>query len=302
MRTLITGAQGFVGRHLDEHLRRSGDTVVGVDRECDVTDLESVTRTIAQCRPEVIYHLAALTDVGASWKESALFTRVNVLGTANVLKATRSVVPDALVLLVSSADVYGVVRERDLPLSETHHPVPVNPYAQSKLEAEQIAFDAIRSQQQRVIIARPFNHVGPGQSVDFAVAALVSRLLDARDRGQREIRVGNLASRRDFSDVRDVVRAYRMLVQYGQSGEIYNVASGVDVGLLDVATELVDLIAPGVQLVRDPELFRPVEVPVMRGSAAKLHDLTGWEPSFTLGESLRDVIDDFEQRRAAPLR
>lgn len=302
MQALITGAQGFVGRHLDEHLRRSGDAVVGVDRECDVTDLESVTRTIEQCRPDVIYHLAAMTDVGASWKESALFTRVNVLGTANVLKATRSVVPGSLVLLVSSADVYGVVPEHDLPLGETHHPVPVNPYAQSKLEAEQIAFDAIRSQQQRVIIARPFNHVGPGQSVHFVVAALVSRLLDARDRGQREIRVGNLASRRDFSDVRDVVRAYRMLVQYGQSGEIYNVASGVDVALLDVATELVDLIAPGVQLVRDPELFRPVEVPVMRGSAAKLHDLTGWEPSFTLRESLRDVIDDLEQRRAVPLR
>ncbi len=297
MRALITGSKGFVGRHLYEHLRRSGDEVVAVDRDCDVTVLESVTRKFEESRPQVIYHLAAMTHVGESWNDPALFTRVNVLGTATVLKAAREVVPGALVLLVSSADVYGVVRESDLPLHETYHPVPVNPYAQSKLEAEQIAFDAVRTEGQRVIVARPFNHVGPGQSTRFVVPALASRLLDARAQGLNEIPVGNLSARRDFSDVRDVVRAYRLLMQFGQAGEIYNVASGRDVTLIDVAKELVAMLCPGVRLVPDPALFRPVEVPIMRGSFEKLHLVTGWEPTISLHTSLRDVVEDLKTRR-----
>jgi len=297
VKALITGADGFVGRHLTAHLRRSGDEVVAVDRECDVTDLEAVRHVMSDNRPDVIYHLAAMTHVGDSWKEPALFARVNVLGTANVLKATREVLDDALVLLVSSADVYGVVQPDDLPLRESHHPVPVSPYAQSKLEAEQIAFDSFRSEGQRVIVTRPFNHVGPGQSTQFVIPALVERLLDARAGGADEIAVGNLSVRRDFSDVRDVVRAYRLLVQHGRSGEIYNVASGVDVGLDDLAVELVELVAPGMRLVPDSSLFRPVEVPVMRGDVEKLHYLTGWEASIPLSTSLHDVVADFEDRR-----
>jgi GDP-4-dehydro-6-deoxy-D-mannose reductase len=297
MRAFITGSNGFVGRHLEGHLQRSGDDVRGVDMDCDVTDLESVTRAMRDWHPEVIYHLAALTHVGESWNEPALFNRVNVLGTANVLKAARTVAPDALVLLVSSADVYGVVRESDLPLTETHHPVPVNPYAQSKREAEQIAFDAFRTEHQRVIVTRPFNHVGPGQSVQFVVPALVNRLLDAREQGLREIAVGDLSARRDFSDVRDVVRAYRLLMQYGQSGEVYNVASGADVALTDLAHSLVEMLCPDVQLVEDPSLMRPVEIPIMRGSIEKLHELTGWEPSIPLATSLNDVVEDLRSRR-----
>jgi len=296
-KALITGSMGFVGRHLDEHLRSCGDEVIGVDRNCDVTDLEAVVRTLQQHRPDVIYHLAAMTHVGESWNDPGLFTRVNVLGTANVLKAARTVVPNALVLLVSSSDVYGVVSEADLPLRETHPPVPANPYAQSKREAEQIAFDAVRNEHQQVIVVRPFNHVGPGQSIQFVVPALVSRLLEAKNDGLGEIPVGDLSPRRDFSDVRDVVRAYRLLTRFGKSGEIYNVASGQNVALLDLAHQLVALLCPGVKLVPDESLFRPVEIPVMRGSAQKLHDTTGWEPTIPLSQSLADVVIDVQSRR-----
>lgn len=296
MYAFITGGRGFVGGHLREHLEAAGDEVRVVDRECDVTVSEQVSDALSERPPDVIYHLAALASVARSWREPSEFTRVNVLGTLNVLQSAREAAPRASVIVVSSADVYGVVAESDLPLRESRPPAPANPYSQTKVEAEIFARDAARAGQ-RVIIARPFNHVGPRQSTEFVVPALAQRLLDARDQGLDEIAVGDLSPRRDFSDVRDVVRAYRLLELYGASGEIYNVASGHDVAIADVAARLVALIAPAVKLVRDESLIRPVEVPVMRGSFDKLHDTTGWEPTIALEQSLLDVIRDLEERR-----
>ncbi len=298
MKALVTGADGFVGGHLLEHLRANGDVVVGVDRECDVTDAPSVRDVLEQVRPDAIYHLAALTAVGASWSNAVEFTRVNVLGTKNVLDAASDVVPAATIVLVSSADVYGVVRPEDLPLVESFRVAPANPYASSKVEAEHVARDAVRERRQRVVIARPFNHVGPGQSTDFVVPAIVNRLLQAVADGADEIVVGDLSTRRDFSDVRDVVRAYRLLIEHGVSGEVYNIASGVDVGLSDIAHRLVEAIAPHVRLVTDETLIRPVEVPVSCGSYERLRRATKWRPTITLDTSLHDVIDEMRTRRA----
>jgi GDP-4-dehydro-6-deoxy-D-mannose reductase len=200
------------------------------------------------------------------------------------------VVPEARVVLVSSAEVYGIVRAEDLPLTETSPTVPVNPYSTSKLEAELVARDAVRSRHQGVVIARPFNHIGPGQSSVFVVPALVQRMLEATAQGRHFIMVGDLSTRRDFSDVRDVVRAYRLLSEWGRAGEAYNVASGHDIALSDVADDLRRRINPDLELLVDPDLLRPVEVPVSRGSFAKLHEATGWEPTYTLSQSLDDVI------------
>lgn len=296
MRALVTGANGFAGRHLCAHLRESGDEVVAVDRECNVTVEARVERALRSHEPEVIYHLAAMTHVGESWNNRIEFVRVNVFGTRNVLEAAHRVVPHAPVLLVSSADVYGIVSESELPLRETHLAVPANPYAQSKLQAELLGLDLARETGQRVVIVRPFNHVGPGQSTTFVIPALVSRLLDARERDLTEISVGDLSTRRDFCDVRDVVRAYRLLMQKGRGGEIYNVASGRDSALIDIANDLVEMIAPNVKLVPDVALIRPVEVPVMRGSYDKIHRATGWEPQITLSTSLDDVISELRTR------
>lgn len=297
MKAFVTGADGFVGRHLLEHLRASGDDAVGVDRECDVTDARRVLAALEAVQPDAIYHLAALTAVGASWSNPIEYTRVNVLGTKNVLDAADRVVPDASVVLVSSADVYGVVRADDLPLVESFRVAPANPYASSKVEAEHVAHDAVRERAQRVIIARPFNHLGPGQSTDFVVPAIVDRLLQALADGVDEIVVGDLSTRRDFSDVRDVVRAYRLLIEHGIGGEVYNIASGVDVGLFDIAQRLVVAMAPKVRLRTDESLLRPVEVPVSCGSYAKLKRATKWRPLITLDTSLRDVIDEIRARR-----
>jgi GDP-4-dehydro-6-deoxy-D-mannose reductase len=294
MRALITGGGGFVGRHLAAHARDHGDDVSVVDVDCDVTDATQVRDVVRASSPEVIYHLAALSSVADSWKDPAAYTRVNVLGTHHVLAAARDV--ESSVVVVSSADVYGVVDERDLPLVETHPPSPASPYAQSKLEAEGFARRAAR-EGQRVLIARPFPHLGPGQSTRFAVPALTARLLEARERGLKAIAVGDLRARRDYSDVRDVVRAYRLLGEFGRSGEVYHVASGHDVELAAVAALLAERLELDVEFVVDPGLLRPVEVPVLRGSFAKIHEATGWEPVITLSQSLDDVISDIDDRR-----
>jgi GDP-4-dehydro-6-deoxy-D-mannose reductase len=297
MRAVVTGASGFVGTQLVEHLRERGDEVLGFDRERDVTDEASVREVFASFRPDVTYHLAALTHVGDSWKHAEEFTRVNVVGTQRVLDVAFNMVPNSTTIVVSSSEVYGVVSEADQPLRETFRVAPANPYSSSKVEAERVARDAWTVRRQRVVIARPFNHIGPGQSATFVVPALATRLLDAKERGAIEIPVGDLSTRRDFSDVRDVVRAYRLLAEFGASGEVYNVASGHDVALSDIAERLVEQIAPDVALVVDPELLRPNDVPVFRGSYEKLNVATGWSPLITLDTSLADVVADLVERR-----
>ncbi len=297
MRALVTGASGFVGTHLVEHLRERGDEVFGFDRDRDVTDEASVHEVFASFRPDVTYHLAALTHVGDSWQHAEEFTRVNVVGTQRVLDAAFDTVANSTTIVVSSSEVYGVVSEADQPLRETFRVAPANPYSSSKVEAERVARDAWMARRQRVMIARPFNHVGPGQSATFVVPALATRLLEAKERGAAEIPVGDLSTRRDFSDVRDVVRAYRLLAEFGVAGEVYNVASGHDVALSDIAARLVERIAPDVTLVVDPALLRPNDVPVFRGSYEKLNVATGWSPHITLDTSLADVVADLVERR-----
>ena len=296
MRALVTGSNGFVGRHLARHLRESGDEVHGIDRERDVTDERSMHEVFEWFAPDVTYHLAALTHVGESWDNVEEFTRVNVVGTQRVLDAAFSANPAGITVLVSSSEVYGITRPEDQPLRESARVAPANPYSASKVEAERVAKDAQRIRAQRVVIARPFNHLGPGQAPTFVVPALVSRLLEAAQHGDREIPVGDLTTRRDFCDVRDVVRAYRLLGERGVAGEVYNVASGVDVSLSDIAAQLVAELAPEVSLVVDPTLLRPVEVPVSRGSAEKIREATGWRATIPLSVTLKDIIDDQRAR------
>jgi GDP-4-dehydro-6-deoxy-D-mannose reductase len=297
MRALVTGSNGFVGRHLIAHLLANGDEVRGIDRDVDVTDEVAVREVFHTYRPDVTYHLAALTHVGESWDNANEFTRVNVVGTHRVLDAAFDAVPSSTTVVVSTSEVYGIVSEEDQPLHETFRVAPANPYSSSKVEAEHVAHDAMRLRGQRVLIARPFNHLGPGQAPTFVVPALVTRLLDARQRGDREIPVGDLSTRRDFSDVRDVVRAYRLLAQFGLSGEVYNIASGHDVALSDIAAQLVSQLAPDVALVVDPSLLRPVEIPIFRGSYEKLNEATGWSPQISLQKTLEDVVSDLIARR-----
>src|ERR1700722_8205862 len=282
MRALITGGKGFVGQWLAAHLKDCGDEVVVVDVETDVADGGALRKVVTDAAAEAIYHLAALTHVGESWDNPSEVLRVNVIGTAELLAAARSLARAPTVLVVSSAEVYGVVTPEQLPLGETSPAAPATPYAASKLAAEAVALQAWRGYRQPVIVVRPFNHIGPGQSPNFAVPALAKRIVEARKAGNRSLRVGTLTTRRDFTDVRDVVVAYRLLIAHGVPGTIYNVCSGRDVAISEVVDELLALARAELELVIDPALVRPVDVPVLRGDAGLLHATTGWSPSIPL--------------------
>jgi len=298
VRALVTGANGFVGTWLIAHLADSGDGVVAVDREVDVTDPGAVREAIVDAAPDVVYHLAAMTHVGRSWTDPADVFQVNAVGTLSVLEATRACRRPPRVLLVSSAEVYGAVPESLLPVTEEAPLAPVTPYAASKVAAEYLGVQAHLAHGLPVVRVRPFNHVGPGQSPNFVVAALAQRIVAARRDGASNILVGNLSPRRDLTDVRDVVRAYRLLVQHGEPGEVYNVCSGRDVAIEEVAARLQRLAGTRLRLEPDPSLARPVDVPVVRGDPAKLHAATGWAPAIPLDTTLHDVLDQWEAQAA----
>ncbi len=298
---LVTGAFGFVGRHLMEHLEAAGDEVTGVDRVnggVDITDAAAVMDLVADVQPEVIYHLAGWADVGGSWKAPVEAFRANAEGTLNVLTAAREV-GVGRVLAVSSADVYGKVREIDLPLIEDSPLRPVSPYAASKVAADYLALQAWLGGGLPVLRVRSFNHLGPGQSDKFVASALAARIARNEAGGGDVITVGNLSARRDFTDVRDVVRGYRLLMVQGEPGEVYNVCSGTDVAVQDLADQLLALATRPMRFEPDPSLLRPVDVPVLRGDHNRLTKATGWEPEIPLARTLTDLLDDWRRIVAA---
>ena len=297
MRSLITGGRGFVGHWLADHLVELGDQVVVIDREVDVTHPAALLSALVDAAPDAIYHLAALTHVGKSWDDPLQVLQVNVIGTAVLLAAARECGSNPRVLVTSSAEVYGAVTDPSrLPLREDSPTAPLTPYAASKLAAEALVQQAFLAHGQTVITVRPFNHIGPGQTPEFAVPALTKRMVDAERKGASSIPVGNLSARRDFTDVRDVVRAYRMLIDSGEPGTVYNVCSGHDVEIKEIADELLALTGASLEFETDPALMRPVEVPVLRGDPTRLQQATGWEPKISLGETLADILTYWRER------
>jgi GDP-4-dehydro-6-deoxy-D-mannose reductase len=294
VRALITGGKGFVGHWLATHLKDQGDEVAVIDIETDVADGAAVRRVMADVVPDAVYHLAAMTHVGDSWEDPSRVLRVNVLGTAEILAAARTLEAAPRILVVSSAEVYGVVQPEQLPLGEDTPTAPASPYAASKLAAEAVALQAWRGYGQPVVVVRPFNHIGPGQSPNFFVPAMAKRIVEATRSGDHVLRVGTLTTRRDFTDVRDVVAAYRLLIARGEPGTVYNVCSGQDVAMADVVDRLLELAGTDLELRTDPELVRPVDVPVLRGDATLLREATGWQARIPLATTLADVLASWE--------
>ncbi|MHB1517614.1 MAG: GDP-mannose 4,6-dehydratase [Acidimicrobiales bacterium] len=292
MRSLITGGRGFVGTWLAEHLRSRGDEVVQIDREVEITDPRSVLAALEDSAPEAIYHLAALTHVGRSWEEPLQVLEVNVIGTAVLLAAARQCATEPRILVTSSAEVYGAVTDPgSLPLTELSPTAPLTPYAASKLAVEAMCTQARLGHGQHVVIVRPFNHIGPGQSPNFVVAGLAKRIVEAERAGAATIPVGNLSARRDFTDVRDVVRAYRLIVEQDAPDGLYNVCSGREVAIDSIAGTLLELAGASLALEPDRGLVRAVEVPVLRGDPGRLEAATGWTPEIALEDTLADVLN-----------
>lgn len=296
MRALVTGSLGFAGTHLCAHLRASGDDVVGVDRDdADLTAPDAADRLFAAHRPDVVYHLAGAADVGASWRDPVGTWAANATATLHLLEAARAH-GVRRVLVVSSADVYGTVAEDELPLDERSEVRPTSPYAASKLAAEQLAVQAWLGHGVETVRVRAFNHIGPGQRSTFVAPAIATAIAHNELTGEREIPIGNLTARRDFTDVRDVARAYRLLVERGTPGDVYCVCSGHDVAVQELADALVAMAESPMTLRTDPDRHRPVDIPVLRGSSAKLRAETGWEPEYSITDTLTDLLTECRRR------
>src|SRR5665213_2972195 len=297
MRALVTGASGFVGGYLSAHLRGCGDEVVALTDSVDLGDPAGAVafeEQLTAVAPDVIYHLAALTHVGRSWEDPASTMRVNAMGTLSVLEAARTQVNPPRVMLISSSEVYGAGEGR--PIREDDPLRPVTPYAASKVSAEYLGLQAFLGRGLDVVRARPFNHIGPGQAYIFVVSALARRVVEAERSGGGAIAVGNLAAARDFTDVRDVVRAYRLLATSGAAGEVYNVCSGVARQVEELFTILIGHSRVALEPREDPELFRPVDVPMLVGDNSRLVDLVGWQPEIDLAQTLIAVLDYWRAR------
>jgi GDP-4-dehydro-6-deoxy-D-mannose reductase len=296
VKVAVTGARGFVGPHLVAHLEACGDDVLPLDRHgpdpFDVTDPEAVRSRLHDAHPEVVYHLAALSHVGESWQNPGTSFRVNAEGTLNVLHSCTEVGVER-VLVVLSSEEYGRVGEGELPLTEESPVRPVTPYGVAKATADLLALQAFLGDGLATIRARPFSHTGPGQSPRFVVPALAARIARAERDDVDHIPVGSLDAVRDLTDVRDVVRAYRLLVERGEPGAVYNVCSGHGVSVREVAEQLLSRARRPIRLVTDPDLVRPVEVPRLVGSNDLLRSVTGWSPEIPLTQTLSDVLDGF---------
>lgn len=312
-RILVTGASGFVGRHLLALLagedaaiwawsRRPppgaacGDGRVSW-RAVDVLDRDAVRAALEEARPAEVYHLAGEADVAGSWRDPAASLQTNVIGTHRVLDALRELGLAARVLIPGSATVYA---PSPRPLTEDSPLAPSSPYALSKLAQELLARRAVDTDSQAVIIARAFNHIGPGQAPTFAAASFALQIA-AIERGLAPpvIAVGNLDARRDLTDVRDTVRAYRLLMASGLPGVPYNVCSGRAYAVREVLDGLRRLSSVAVDVRVDPARLRPDDNPLVLGSPARLQACTGWTPRIAIDETLRDVLADARARIGA---
>lgn len=303
MRALVTGATGFVGRYLVAALEAGGDEVLACGGPSDthalpidLLDQSALRAAFDLAQPDVVFHLAARTFVPDSIASPQETRDVNVLGTVNVAAFAREA--KARLVFTSSAEVYGSHAPNEYPLRETAELRPANPYASSKAEAESEVLSAFRASGLDVVIARSFNHIGPGQDERFAVSSFAAQLAAIAAGAAPQLMVGNLEAKRDFLDVRDVVEAYVALAQRGKSGEIYNVCSGVPHAMSEILRELIIVAHVPVEVREDPERMRPSDTPVAFGDNTKLRTATGWEPRISLRASIRDIYEAARMKSA----
>jgi GDP-4-dehydro-6-deoxy-D-mannose reductase len=299
---LVLGASGFVGRNLfahgpyevDGHPVRLVEPAAGLD----LVDAGAVAALVAAVRPDWLLHLAAVSHVPQSFREPRRTLEVNVIGTLNVLMALRDAAFRGRMIYVSSGDVYGRVDDDDLPVTEAHLPRPRSPYAVSKLAAEALCAQWAITEGLDVLIARPFNHIGPGQGDQFVVSGF-ARQVNAIAHGGAEpvVEVGDIDVTRDFLDVRDVIAAYFRLFARGRAGETYNVCSGVERSVRQVLERLLELAGVHATTRAASGRMRPAEQRRMRGSSARLQRDTGWSPTVDLDDSLRAILAYWENER-----
>ncbi len=301
MRALVTGASGFVGGHLIDHLISNGDQVIAAvapdtkpkqdieSIEGNVTDYRRMTDVVSSVCPDVIYHLAGIAFAPAAESDFISALTVNVGGSFNVVRAAHLLDREVTVILISSGEVYGKVRPQDIPVKESLAPKPANSYSLTKLMSEQIALRYESGSKVNIVTMRPFNHTGPGQNDSFVCSSFAKQLAEIKlGISQPILRVGNLSPERDFSDVRDIVKAYRLAAIKGRG--VYNLGSGVPNSVGRVLELLTDISGAKVKIEIDPARVRPAEVQTLYADISKAKSELGWSPQFSLRETLTDTF------------
>ncbi len=308
-KALITGIKGFAGSHLAELLLSEGYQVCGVDHAlgsagnikeirdrltlygCDIRDGTQLNEIISQSKPDEIYHLAAIAHVPTSYRDPKLTFEVNFYGSLNLFEAVKAVSRDTKVLYVGSASEYGAVRKEDIPINEDVPLRPVDPYSVSKVSADMLAFQYFKSFDMHIVRVRPFNHIGPRQSPDYVVSSFAKQIAEI-EKGLKEpvITVGNLEARRDFTNVRDMVRAYWLALQKGEPGDVYNICSEKAVSIQEVLGKLLKLSEKQIRIEQDVQRLRPADIPLLLGDSTKFRDDAGWKLAIPLEVTLQDTL------------
>lgn len=317
MRIMITGAAGFAAGHLIDALKNEGrDEIfawvkdeqearcVHLDKEHiyigDITDGRLVDEGIKRIRPQQVFHLAAQASVGLSWKHPALTMEVNTVGTIHLLEAVKNHWPEAKLLLVGSAEQYGRVTPQQLPIKETRALEGVNPYSVSKMTQELMAQMYAARYGMHIVLVRAFNHIGPGQALNFVIPDWCSQVA-AIEKGVQEpvISVGNIQVKRDFTDVRDIVSAYRQLIEYGTSGEVYNIGSGISYSLEQILQMIIAASTrQDICYETDPGKLRPADVEELTADITKLKQTIRWQPKYTIRQSIEDILEEMRTRNS----
>ncbi len=304
----ITGISGFAGSFLAELLLSRGYEVFGSHISDEFSTIEHIKnrlhlykvnlldkneteKSIEHAKPDIVFHLAALTSPAQSFKEPEKIITNNITAQLNLLEAIRLSSISPRILIVSSAEVYGYVKENELPIHEKNELRPASPYAVSKIAQDYLGLQYHLSYGLDVIRARPFNHIGPRQSPSFVVASFAKQIAEI-EKGKKDpkIKVGNLEAKRDFTDVRDMVKAYLKLIEKGESGEVYNIGSGKSHKISEILSSLLSLSDVQIETEVDQSLFRPGDIPDIRASSHKIETLE-WKPEIEISQTLKDTLD-----------
>ncbi|MBA7506733.1 GDP-6-deoxy-D-mannose reductase [subsurface metagenome] len=320
MRTLITGIAGFTGIHLAEYLlskERDSDNIdlYGIDivrdvskdaqlvldkakvLTCDILDEEEMKKTVGEIKPDRIFHLAGLTFDPNSHRSPEKFYIINVFGTINLLEAVKQLKISPLIHIACSSAEYGLILENENPVTETNYFRPISPYGISKLAQDMVGYQYYKNYGLKIIRTRAFNIPGPGEKENF-VCSDFARQIALIEKGKQEaiIYVGNLEAKRDFVDIRDVVKAYWLVSDKGISGEVYNICSAKAYSIAEMLDILLQMAKKDIVIKQDPKRMRPSDIPLQIGSFEKLHKQTGWKPIISLEETLKDLLNYWRQK------
>ncbi|MDI6641395.1 MAG: GDP-mannose 4,6-dehydratase [Elusimicrobiota bacterium] len=316
MRVLITGITGFVGSHLAEYLLSQGNVeIFGIERwrsktenidniknklniiECDIRDTISVQKAIAEIKPDRIFHLAAQSFVVTSWHAPQETLTTNIIGQLNIFEAIRRENINPVIQIAGSSEEYGLVYEHELPVKETNELRPLSPYAVSKVAQDLLGYQYFMSYKLNVIRTRAFNHEGPRRGEVFVTSNFAKQIaLIEKNKQEPVVYVGNLDAKRDYSDVRDIVRAYWLATEKCYPGEVYNICSNRAWKIKDVLDYLLSLSKVKVEIKQDPARLRPSDVPVLLGDNTKFCSQTGWKPEIPFEKTLKDTLNYWRER------